>query len=102
MVQLTLPVSDVRGNLAHATVVTNEAAQVLLLLLLLLLFSLCKMTFVQDWLKDRWQAAADMNGTPLPGPHWLQVLRCFCCRRHLTLTCRRSLSKGRHQLHAWS
>eukprot|EP01043_Picozoa_sp_COSAG02_P090252 COSAG02_NODE_27131_length_616_cov_1.139265_1_plen_60_part_00 len=23
-----------------------------------------------DWLKDRWQAAKDMNGTPIPGKHW--------------------------------
>lgn len=27
---------------------------------------------VQDWLKHRWQAASDMGGTPIPGPHWLQ------------------------------
>lgn len=26
-----------------------------------------------DWLKDRWQAAKDMTGAPLPGPHWLQL-----------------------------
>jgi hypothetical protein len=28
--------------------------------------------FVSDWLKDRWQAAKDMTGAPIPGPHWLQ------------------------------
>lgn len=27
---------------------------------------------VSDWLKDRWQAAKDMTGAPIPGPHWLQ------------------------------
>jgi hypothetical protein len=29
--------------------------------------------FVSDWLKDRWQAARDMTGAPLPGQHWLQL-----------------------------
>ena len=24
-------------------------------------------------LKDRWQAASDMKGTPIRGPHWLEV-----------------------------
>lgn len=28
--------------------------------------------FVSDWLKDRWQAAKDMTGAPIPGKHWLQ------------------------------
>ena len=28
---------------------------------------------VQDWLKDRWQAAKDMSGSPIPGPHWVSV-----------------------------
>jgi hypothetical protein len=28
---------------------------------------------VADWLKDRWQAASDMSGTPIPGEHWLEV-----------------------------
>lgn len=23
--------------------------------------------------EDRWQAASDMQGTPIPGPHWLSV-----------------------------
>ena len=27
----------------------------------------------RDWLKDRWQAAADMNGTPISGEHWVSV-----------------------------
>ena len=29
--------------------------------------------FVSDWLKDRWQAAKDLTGAPIPGPHWLQL-----------------------------
>ena len=27
---------------------------------------------VTHWLQHRWQAASDMSGTPVPGPHWLQ------------------------------
>ncbi len=46
--------ADVRGNLADASVLTRAAAP-------------------GDWLTDRWQAAADMSGTPLPGEHWVQV-----------------------------
>mmetsp|Transcript_22814 Transcript_22814/g.56340 ORF Transcript_22814/g.56340 Transcript_22814/m.56340 type:complete len:268 (-) Transcript_22814:322-1125(-) len=38
--------SDVRGNLGVAQVVTDPS--------------------VADWLKDRWQSASDMNGTPIP------------------------------------
>ena len=45
--------SDVRGNLGVPSVVTDER--------------------VADWLTDRWQAASDMGGTPIPGPHWLEV-----------------------------
>jgi len=45
--------SDVRGNLGPASVITSEKTA--------------------DWLKDRWQAAADMGGTPIPGPHWVEV-----------------------------
>ena len=26
-----------------------------------------------DWLKHRWQAASDMHGTAIRGPHWLQL-----------------------------
>ncbi|KNC50549.1 uncharacterized protein AMSG_00710 [Thecamonas trahens ATCC 50062] len=26
-----------------------------------------------DWLADRWQAARDMSGTPIAGPHWLEM-----------------------------
>ena len=40
-----------RGNLAPASVVTSASTK--------------------DWLKDRWQAAADMNGTPIAGQHWV-------------------------------
>jgi hypothetical protein len=46
--------SDVRGNLADAHVITKPEAP-------------------GDWLTDRWQAASDMSGTPIPGEHWLEV-----------------------------
>lgn len=46
-------ISDVRGNLGPASVVTNED--------------------MNDWLKDRWQAAKNMNGEPIPGEHWLEI-----------------------------
>ena len=55
--------SDVRGNLGPATVVTSN--------------------IVKDWLKDRWQAAKNMQGVPIPGPHWIEVdleQRCICSR----------------------
>lgn len=53
-VALNRPVtSDVRGNLGPASVITNDV--------------------VSDWLKDRWQAASNMNGDPIPGEHWLEV-----------------------------
>jgi hypothetical protein len=26
-----------------------------------------------DWLKDRWQAASDMGGTAIRGPHWVRL-----------------------------
>ena len=45
--------SDVRGNLGPSSVVTNDV--------------------VTDWLKDRWQAASDMSGTPIPGTHHLEI-----------------------------
>eukprot|EP00931_Biecheleriopsis_adriatica_P006847 TRINITY_DN108199_c0_g1_i1.p1 TRINITY_DN108199_c0_g1~~TRINITY_DN108199_c0_g1_i1.p1 ORF type:complete len:300 (+),score=67.56 TRINITY_DN108199_c0_g1_i1:21-920(+) len=45
---------DVHGNLGPPSVVT--AAKV-----------------PRDWLKDRWQAAKDMTGAPIPGEHWLSV-----------------------------
>lgn len=45
--------SDVRGNLGPASVITSEKTA--------------------DWLRDRWQAASDMGGTPIPGPHWVEV-----------------------------
>jgi hypothetical protein len=28
---------------------------------------------VANWLKDRWQAAKNMNGHPIPGAHWLEI-----------------------------
>jgi hypothetical protein len=43
--------TDVRGNLGSGSV---------------LLFN------KTDWLKDRWQAASDMHGTQIQGPHWVQ------------------------------
>jgi len=45
--------ASVRGNLAPASVVTSSSTN--------------------DWLKDRWQAAKDMNGTPFPGQHWVSI-----------------------------
>ena len=45
--------ASVRGNLAPASSVTTASTK--------------------DWLRDRWQAAADMNGTPVPGEHWVSV-----------------------------
>jgi hypothetical protein len=45
--------SDVRGNLGEPSVVTSER--------------------VADWLADRWQAAANMQGAPIPGEHWLEI-----------------------------
>jgi len=46
-------VSSVRGNLGPAAVVTSER--------------------MDDWLADRWQAARNMGGDPIPGQHWLIV-----------------------------
>ena len=43
--------SSVRGNLGPASVVVNGKTG--------------------DWLKDRWQAAKDMSGTPIKGEHFL-------------------------------
>eukprot|EP00961_Rhodomonas_salina_P057788 776565-Rhodomonas_salina.1 len=43
--------SDVRGNLGAAQTVTSSK--------------------MDDWLKDRWQAASDMSGTPIEG-RWLR------------------------------
>jgi hypothetical protein len=34
----------------------------------------------KDWLKDRWQAAANMVGTPMEGEHWLVVDLGHPCR----------------------
>jgi hypothetical protein len=45
--------ASVRGNLGPPSVVVSPQ--------------------VTDWLKDRWQAAKDMSGTPIPGQHWLQL-----------------------------
>ena len=43
---------DVRGNLGECGVILNRG---------------------QDWLKDRWQAASDMGGTAIPGPHKVDI-----------------------------
>eukprot|EP00946_MAST-07B_sp_MAST-7B-sp1_P003717 g3717.t1 len=45
--------ADARGNLGPASVVTSSNND--------------------DWLKDRHQFASDMNGTPIPGKHWIQI-----------------------------
>jgi len=45
--------SDVRGNLGPASVITSEKTD--------------------DWLADRWQAASNMGGTPIPGSHWVEI-----------------------------
>jgi len=45
--------SDVMGNLGAPSVVTSEA--------------------VEDWLRDRWQSARNMQGEPIPGEHWLEI-----------------------------
>jgi len=46
-------IADVRGNLGPASVVTDEA--------------------IGDWLKDRWQAARNMQGEPIGGEHWIEI-----------------------------
>ena len=43
---------DVRGNLGECGVIFNRG---------------------DDWLKDRWQAASDMGGTAIPGPHNVEI-----------------------------
>lgn len=54
MVSANRPVTaSAAGNLGPPSVVTSEATS--------------------DGLTDRWQAASDMHGTPLPGQHWLEV-----------------------------
>ena len=45
--------SSVRGNLAPVEVIINGKNK--------------------DWLKDRWQAAKNMQGVPIPGEHWVQL-----------------------------
>jgi hypothetical protein len=45
--------ASARGNLGPPSVVTENS--------------------VVDWLKDRWQAARDMYGTPLKGPQWVAI-----------------------------
>jgi hypothetical protein len=45
--------SDVIGNLGPSSVITSEVTR--------------------DWLKDRWQAAANMRGEPIPGEHYIQI-----------------------------
>jgi hypothetical protein len=58
--------ASARGNLGPPDVVTSEA--------------------VADWLADRWQAAANMQGDPLPGEHWLEVdLGAPCSLSHVLI-----------------
>jgi hypothetical protein len=55
LISLGAPVTaSARGNLGPPSVLTSGAV-------------------TRDWLRDRWQAAADMRGTPIPGDHWVQV-----------------------------
>jgi hypothetical protein len=49
----TTVTASVRGNLGPPSVVVEDS--------------------VKDWLKDRWQAASDMHGTAIQGPHWIQL-----------------------------
>jgi len=45
--------TDVRGNLGPgSTIVDSKNA---------------------DWIRDRWQAAKDMTGAPIPGEHWIRI-----------------------------
>ena len=46
-----LATASVRGNLGPPSVVVSPVAD--------------------DWLNDRWQAAKNMKGEPIPGPHWI-------------------------------
>ena len=43
--------ASVRGNLGPASVIVSSSTK--------------------DWLRDRWQAAKDMTGAPIPGPHFV-------------------------------
>ena len=45
--------TDVKGNLGPGSVIVDSKNK--------------------DWLRDRWQAAADMQGTPIPGAHWVII-----------------------------
>jgi hypothetical protein len=45
--------ASVRGNLSPVSVVLNSK--------------------MDDWLKDRWQAAKDMSGSPILGEHWVLI-----------------------------
>lgn len=55
LISLGVPVdASARGNLGPPSVLTSGAAP-------------------RDWLVDRWQAASDMSGTPIRGPHWVRL-----------------------------
>jgi hypothetical protein len=43
--------ASVRGNLGPVAVVLSPV--------------------IKDWIKDRWQAAKDLSGAPIPGEHWI-------------------------------
>ena len=45
--------TSVRGNLGPASTITDSKNA--------------------DWLRDRWQAAKDMTGKPIPGPQWVMI-----------------------------
>ena len=50
---VTSVTSDVHGNLGDPIVVLSEN--------------------VENWLRDRWQAASNMQGSPIPGDHYLHL-----------------------------
>ena len=59
--------ASVRGNLAPAQVVTRSGAP---------------QATKAAWLSDRWQAARDMSGTPIPGSHWVAIELAASCVAH--------------------
>ena len=79
--------ASVRGNLGEASVVTNGLKN--------------------DWLKDRWQAAKNMQGAPIPGAHWLLVdLEATCVVERIDIEFESAFArdytlKGRSKSGAW-
>ena len=60
-----------------------------------------------DWLKDRWQAAKNMQGAPIPGAHWLLVdLEATCVVERIDVEFESAFArdytlKGRSKSGAW-